>query len=84
MERSEAMGRLFQRARLIAEGMGVPNLQEGGTGGGSDGNFTAAIGVPTLDGLGPEGDGAHADHERVLMESLPRRVALLAGLLAEV
>lgn len=83
MERSPAMGRLFQRARAIAAAMGVPDLQEGSTGGGSDGNFTAAMGVPTLDGLGPEGEGAHAAHEHVLVDSLPRRAALLAGLLAE-
>ena len=62
--------------------MGV-DLQEGSTGGGSDGNFTAAIGVPTLDGLGPEGEGAHAAHEHVLTESFPRRAALVAGLLVD-
>jgi glutamate carboxypeptidase len=80
MERSAAMGALFEQARAIAAGMGV-DLQEGSTGGGSDGNFTAAMGVPTLDGLGPEGEGAHAAHEHVLTESFPRRAALLAGLL---
>jgi glutamate carboxypeptidase len=83
MERSAAMGRLFERARAIAAGMGVADLREGSTGGGSDGNFTAALGIPTLDGLGPEGEGAHAAHEHVLVESLPRRAALVAGLLAE-
>jgi glutamate carboxypeptidase len=80
MERSAAMARLFAQAREIAAGMDV-ELREGSTGGGSDGNFTAAIGVPTLDGLGPEGEGAHAAHEYVVSESFPRRVALLAGLL---
>jgi glutamate carboxypeptidase len=80
MERSAAMAALFAQARQIAASMGV-DLQEGSTGGGSDGNFTAAIGVPTLDGLGPEGEGAHAAHEHVLTESFPRRAALLAGLL---
>jgi glutamate carboxypeptidase len=80
MERSAAMGALYEEARGIAAGMGV-DLQEGSTGGGSDGNFTAAMGVPTLDGLGPEGEGAHAAHEHVLTESFPRRAALLAGLL---
>lgn len=84
MERSESMGRLFARARAIAAGCGIADLREGGTGGGSDGNFTAALGVPTLDGLGPEGDGAHADHEHLVVPSFPRRAALLAGLLAEV
>jgi glutamate carboxypeptidase len=83
MERSAAMGRLFERARGIASAMGV-ELDEGSTGGGSDGNFTAAMGVPTLDGLGAEGEGAHAAHEHVATESLPRRAALVAGLLAEV
>ena len=81
MERSAAMGALFERARQIASSMGV-HLAEGSTGGGSDGNFTAALGVPTLDGLGPEGEGAHAAHEHVLTDSLPRRAALMAGLLA--
>ena len=83
MERSPAMGHLFERARRIAAAMGV-ELREGSTGGGSDGNFTAALGVPTLDGLGAEGEGAHAAHEHVWVESLPRRAALMAGLLAEV
>jgi glutamate carboxypeptidase len=80
MERSTAMAALFERAQANAAAMGV-DLQEGSTGGGSDGNFTAAMGVPTLDGLGPEGEGAHAAHEHVLTESFPRRVALVAGLL---
>ena len=68
----------FLRNKLL---MGF-DLQEGSTGGGSDGNFTAALGVPTLDGLGPEGEGAHAAHEHVDTESFPRRAALVAGLLA--
>ena len=74
------MADLFEQARAIAAAMGV-ELDEGATGGGSDGNFTAALGVPTLDGLGAEGEGAHAAHEHVLTESLPRRAALVAGLL---
>jgi glutamate carboxypeptidase len=82
MERSPAMAALFERARANAAAMGV-ELREGSTGGGSDGNFTAAMGVPTLDGLGPEGEGAHAAHEHVLTESFPRRVALLTGLLID-
>jgi glutamate carboxypeptidase len=82
MERSPAMAELFGHAQNIAAAMGV-HLAEGSTGGGSDGNFTAAMGVPTLDGLGPEGEGAHAAHEHVDTESFPRRVALLAGLLAD-
>jgi len=83
MERTPQIAALFERARAIAAGMGVA-LGEGATGGGSDGNLTAAAGVPTLDGLGPEGEGAHAAHEHVLVASLPRRAALIAGLLAEV
>jgi glutamate carboxypeptidase len=82
MERSAAMAELFTRAQAIAAAMGV-DIEEGGTGGGADGHFTAAIGVPTLDGLGAEGEGAHAAHEHVLTDSLPRRAALVAGLLAE-
>jgi glutamate carboxypeptidase len=81
MERSQEMAALFEQARQIAAGMGV-DLREGSTGGGSDGNFTAAIGVPTLDGLGPEGEGAHAAHEHVVTQSFARRVALIAGMLA--
>jgi glutamate carboxypeptidase len=76
------MAALFSRARDIAASMGV-DLQEGSTGGGSDGNFTAALGIPTLDGLGPEGEGAHASHEHVLTESFPRRAALVAGLFVD-
>ena len=77
------MAELFRQAQEIGAAMGVA-LDEGSTGGGSDGNFTAAIGVPTLDGLGAEGEGAHAAHEHVLVDSLPRRAALLAGLLTAV
>jgi glutamate carboxypeptidase len=82
MERTPAMAELFQKARLVAADMRV-ELQEGSTGGGSDGNFTAAMGVPTLDGLGVEGEGAHAAHEHVLTDSFPRRAALVAGLLVD-
>jgi len=59
-------------------------LNEASTGGGSDGNFTAALGIPTLDGLGAVGDGAHARHEQILIRELPRRAALVAALLATV
>jgi glutamate carboxypeptidase len=82
MERSAAMAALFERAQRIAASMDI-DLHEGSTGGGSDGNFTAALGVPTLDGLGPEGEGAHAAHEHVLTESFPRRAALVTGLLVD-
>jgi glutamate carboxypeptidase len=57
-------------------------LEEAAVGGGSDGNFTAALGVPTLDGLGAVGDGAHAVHESVVVSELPKRAALLAGMLS--
>ena len=81
LERSPAVGRLFSLARDVASSLGR-DLLEGSTGGGSDGNFTAAAGVPTLDGLGAVGDGAHAAHEHVEIEALPWRAALIAGLLA--
>jgi glutamate carboxypeptidase len=83
MERTEGVGRLYLQAREVAKTLGR-DLAEGGTGGGSDGNFTAALGVPTLDGLGPDGDGAHALHEHVLLADLPWRAAFLAGLLQRV
>ncbi len=80
MERSEGVVRLFHLAEELAKGMGF-KVKEKSTGGGSDGNFTAALGVPTLDGLGGVGEGAHALHESVVLSELPRRTALLAGLL---
>lgn len=84
MEPTEASRRLFARAHAIAVDAGIPDLGEGSTGGASDANLVAAMGVPTLDGFGPEGGGAHADDEHVRLESMPRRAALIAGLLAEV
>src|SRR5580765_1718133 len=80
MERTEGTVRLFGIAREIGEGMGW-KLEESSTGGGSDGNFTSALGVPTLDGLGALGEGAHASHESIVIKELPQRTALLAGLL---
>ena len=80
MERTAAVAGLFTRASEVASSLGR-DLREGPAGGGSDGNFTAALGVPTLDGLGAVGDGAHAAHEHVDMTALPWRAALLAGLL---
>jgi glutamate carboxypeptidase len=80
LERSPQVVRLYHEARDVAQELGS-NLAEGGTGGGSDGNFTAALGVPTLDGLGPQGDGAHALHEHVVVADLPWRAAFLAALL---
>ena len=79
LERTPYVAGLFERAQVLASEMGR-TLEEGAAGGGSDGNFTAALGIPTLDGLGAEGDGAHALHEHVLVESLPFRAALVAGL----
>jgi len=72
---------LFARACEIAHGLGLPPLTQAAVGGASDGNFTAGVGTPTLDGLGAVGGGAHADHEHVLLEALPGRTALLAALL---
>jgi glutamate carboxypeptidase len=78
--RSEAGMALYRRAEAVAGELGLP-ISETGTGGGSDGNFTAALGMPTLDGLGVMGDGGHALHEHIIIRSLPERAALLAGLL---
>jgi len=81
LERSVAVARLFHHARQLMRAFGH-ELDETSVGGGSDGNFTAALGVPTLDGLGAIGNGAHSTVEHVLIRSLPERAALLAGLLA--
>jgi len=81
MERSERVAMLYRRAARVGESLGL-KIDEQSTGGGSDGNFTAAIGVPTLDGLGAVGEGAHAVHESILVEHIAPRVALLAGLIA--
>jgi glutamate carboxypeptidase len=83
MERTEGVARLFALACTVAREMGI-ELGEGTTGGGSDGNFTAALGVPTLDGLGAVGDGPHALHEHIMINDLPWRGALVAGILARV
>jgi glutamate carboxypeptidase len=80
LERTAAVGTLFEKAQSLMREIGV-NLREASTGGGSDGNFTAALGIPTLDGLGAVGDGAHSPGEHVVIRSLPERAALLAGLL---
>jgi glutamate carboxypeptidase len=81
LERTAAVAALFMQAAGVAHAFGR-ELGEGSAGGGSDGNFTAALGVPTLDGLGAVGDGAHAAHEYVDVSALPWRAALLAGLIA--
>ena len=81
MERTKVITRLFQRAQEIGKAMGL-TLAECSTGGGSDGNFTAALGVPTLDGVGGVGEGAHAVNESILIDRIADRTALLAGLIA--
>jgi glutamate carboxypeptidase len=81
MERTKAGAELFRKARQIGAELGI-TLEESTSGGGSDGNFTAALGIPTLDGLGGVGEGAHANNESILIERIPDRIALLAGLLA--
>ena len=82
MERTAGIQKLFRIARLQAASVGV-DLEESSTGGGSDGNFTAACGIPTLDGLGVVGTGAHADDESLLVDRLADRTALLALLLSQ-
>jgi glutamate carboxypeptidase len=82
MERNEQMIRVARQAQEIGRMIGL-ELREDGSGGASDGNFTAAIGVPTLDGLGADGKGLHAAHEQVIIRSLHRRAALLAKMLIE-
>lgn len=82
MERTGDTAKLFTLARTLAGQIGI-DLKEEATGGASDGNFTAALGIPTLDGLGAVGGGAHAVHEWVEIESLPSRAAIVAGLVRE-
>lgn len=74
---------LVGRARRVAQNLGLPPLLDVAVGGGSDGNFTAGAGVPTLDGLGAVGDGAHAEGEHVLVEAMPQRSALVRELVRE-
>ncbi len=81
MERSESTALLLNSVRRFADPLGI-NLSEAQVGGGSDAQFAAAVGVPVLDGLGGVGEGPHADHEYVVVAELPRRVALLASILA--
>jgi glutamate carboxypeptidase len=82
LERTTLSGALFARAREIGRGLGL-DLREASSGGGSDGNLVAALGLPVLDGLGVEGKGAHALDEQIRLDSLPVRAKLLAGLLQD-
>jgi glutamate carboxypeptidase len=83
MERTSDTVRLLELARSIGSELGI-DIDEGSTGGASDGNFTSALGIPTLDGLGAVGDGAHAIDEYVDVASLPLRAALVAGLIQRI
>jgi glutamate carboxypeptidase len=81
LERTEKVVALYEQARQIARMLDF-DLGEASVGGASDGNFVGALGTPVLDGLGIEGDGAHASHEHVIVDNIPLRGALLAGLIA--
>jgi len=80
LEKSEASSLIYKQARALAATLGF-ELGEESTGGASDGNLTSAMGCPTLDGLGPDGRGAHTLHEHILVDDVPRRIALIAALL---
>ncbi len=82
LERSPKVVALFQKAQVVARQLGF-SVNEIAVGGGSDGNFTAGMGLPTLDGLGAVGDGAHSPGESIVAAEMPRRVALLAGLITQ-
>jgi glutamate carboxypeptidase len=83
MERTPGVAALYEKARGIAQQVGW-TLDEAAVGGGSDGNFTAGMGIPTLDGMGGVGEGAHAVHEYIVISELPRRALLLAGMIESV
>ncbi|SUB83244.1 Carboxypeptidase G2 precursor [Pragia fontium] len=80
MERNQASGKLFAKAQEAAKALGF-DISEASVGGGSDGNFTAALGIPTLDGLGSTGAGPHAEYEHIIIDDLAKRSALLAELI---
>jgi len=82
MEHNDLMKATFAQCKTIGESYGL-TVREDGSGGGSDGNITASMGIPTLDGLGPAGDGLHALHEHVVLNSLPERAALIAAMLKD-
>jgi glutamate carboxypeptidase len=81
LERTERVVKLYEVARSIARSLDY-ELGETQVGGASDGNFLAAVGIPVLDGLGIDGDGAHAVHEHILIDDIPRRGSILAGLIS--
>jgi glutamate carboxypeptidase len=83
MERTAGVAALYKKAHEIARQLGW-KLEEAAVGGGSDGNFTAGMGIPTLDGMGGVGEGAHAVHEFIVISELPRRALLLAGMIESV
>jgi len=83
MERGPATVPLYEKAKRLAAEMGV-ELNDAAVGGGSDGNFTAALGIPTLDGLGAVGEGAHSSNESILLDRIPDRIALIAKLIATI
>ena len=82
MERNAGVAALYQKAKSIASQLNW-KLEEAAVGGGSDGNFTAALGIPTLDGMGGVGAGAHALHEHIVIDELPRRALLLAAMIED-
>lgn len=82
MERTAGVAALYNQAVKITKELGW-KLDEASVGGGSDGNFTTALGIPTLDGLGGVGEGAHAEHEHIVISELPKRAALLASLVEQ-
>jgi glutamate carboxypeptidase len=81
MERTSGVAALYKQAQAVAKELGF-KIEEKSTGGGSDGNFTAGLGIPTLDGMGAVGEGAHAINESIVISELPTRTALLAGMIA--
>jgi glutamate carboxypeptidase len=81
LERGPHVEATFRAAAAVAAEMGLPPLEEVATGGASEASFAAALGIPTLDGLGADGDGAHAEHEHVILSSIPDRAAMAAGLI---
>jgi len=83
LERTAGVINLYQKARQAARRVGM-DMAEGSSGGASDGSITAAMGVPTLDGLGVDGDGAHAEDEHIIIADIPRRAAFLCELIASV